>query len=165
MFYTDVESARWQYSINVVISTDIDILPMGTSDLPRHRIIKSLPLLQTEKIPDAAVLVWERMADQIISIVGEGGFNTLYSRSLILTQSSYFWLEFDPHTTQTGPRFAELKMCLERQTPEHARAANLLLLITFTDILASLIGEQLTTRILHLAWDNDAADSQSREIK
>ena len=138
---------------------------MGTSDLLRHQIIRSLPLLQTERIPDAAVLIWEQMAAQIISIVGEGGFNSLFSRSLILTQSTYFWLEFDPQTTPNGHRFAELKMCLERQTPEHARAANLLLLITFTDILASLIGERLTTSILRLAWGYDAANSAGKEIK
>jgi hypothetical protein len=138
---------------------------METSDLLRHQIIKSLPLLQTEKIPDAAVFVWEQMATQIISIVGEGGFNSLYSRSLALTQSTFFWLEFDPHSTQTDHRFAELKMCLERQSPAHANEANLLLLITFTDILASLIGEQLTTSILSLAWDYDAADSAGKEIK
>jgi hypothetical protein len=143
----------------------IDILLMGTSDLLRHQIIKSLPLLQTESISEGAVLIWEQMATQIVSIVGEGGFNSLYSRSLALTQSAYFWLEFDPHTTQTEQRFSELKMCLERQTPEHASAANLLLLITFTDILASLIGERLTTSILRLAWENDAADSDSKEIK
>jgi hypothetical protein len=138
---------------------------MGTSDLLRHQIIRNLPLLQTERIPDAAVLIWEQMAAQIISIVGEGGFNVLYSRSLILAQSTYFLLEFDPHTTQTGPRFAELKTCLERQTPEHAREANVLLLITFTDILASLIGERLTTRILRLAWGYDAANSAGKETK
>ena len=49
-------------------------------------------------------------------------------------------------------------MCLERQTPAQASEANRLLLITFTDILASLIGEQLTTSILRLAWANDASD-------
>jgi hypothetical protein len=138
---------------------------METSDLLRHQIIKSLPLLHTEKISDAAVFVWEQMATQIISIVGEGGFNSLYSRSLALTQSTFFWLEFDPHSSQTERRFEELKMCLERQTSKHAREANFLLLITFTDILASLIGEQLTTSILRLAWDYDAADSAGKEIK
>jgi hypothetical protein len=138
---------------------------MGTSDLLRHQIIRSLPLLQTERIPDAAVLIWEQMAAQIISIVGEGGFNSLYSRSLVLARSTYSWLEFDPQTTPNGQRFAELKMCLERQTPEHASAANLLLLITFTDILASLIGERLTTRILRLAWGYDAANSAGKETK
>lgn len=43
-------------------------------------------------------------------------------------------------------------MSLEGQAPAQASEANSLLMITFTDILASLIGEQLTTSILRLAW-------------
>ena len=46
-------------------------------------------------------------------------------------------------------------MSLEGQTPVQAGEANSLLLISFTDILASLIGEQLTTRILCLAWGSE----------
>ncbi len=138
---------------------------MDTSKLTRHQLIKNLPQLQSGNIPEAAVLVWKQMANEIISIVGEGGFNTLYSRSLILSQSTYFWLESDPHAPQAGHPFEELRRSLERQTPEHAREANLLLLTTFTDILASLIGEQLTSSILRLAWRYDAADSAGKETK
>jgi hypothetical protein len=46
-------------------------------------------------------------------------------------------------------------MSLEGQTPAQASEANRLLLITFTDILAALIGEQLTTSILRLAWGSE----------
>lgn len=138
---------------------------METNNLPRHRIIKSLLLLQAEKNSEGAVLVWEQLAGEIISIVGEGGFISLYARSLTITQASYSWLEFDPYTAQSGQRFAELKMCLERHTPGQAMEANLQLLITFTDILGALIGEQLTTSILRLAWGYDAADSASKEKK
>ena len=56
-------------------------------------------------------------------------------------------------------------MSLEGQTPVQASEANSLLLITFTDILASLIGEQLTTRILCSAWGNDAQDRPDKEFK
>jgi hypothetical protein len=38
----------------------------------------------TGKVADAAIKVWEQMAIQIISIVGEDGFNALYARSLFL---------------------------------------------------------------------------------
>ena len=138
---------------------------METSDLLRHQIINSLPLLRTEMITDGATFIWEQMATQIISIVGEGGFNSLYLRSLDLTRSKFPWLDFDLHPAQAGQRFAELRMCLEKQTPEQAREANLLLLTTFTDILGSLIGEQLTTRILRLAWGIDAAESPGKEKK
>ena len=34
--------------------------------------------------------------------------------------------------------------------------ANLKLLLTFTDVLVMLIGEQLTFRILKTAWENDS---------
>ncbi len=41
------------------------------------------------------------------------------------------------------------------------REANRLLLIIFTDILASLIGEQLTTQMVRLAWGNNNIQDRS----
>ena len=108
---------------------------------------------------DAAIKLWEQMATQIISIVGEDGFNSLYTRSLFLNQTTFPWLAASQLAPQTEQRFAELKASLEGQTPAQASEANSLLLITFTDILASLIGEQLTTRILGLAWGTDISHS------
>jgi hypothetical protein len=106
----------------------------------------------TEKAADAAIKLWEQMAVQIISIVGEDGFDSLYARSIFLSRSTFPWLTASPLPPPTDHRFAELKAGLEGQAPAQASEANSLLLITFTDILASLIGEQLTTRILRLAW-------------
>jgi len=58
---------------------------MQTSDLLRYQIIKSLMAQHTEKVADAAIDLWDQMATQIISIVGESGFNSLYVRSVFLT--------------------------------------------------------------------------------
>jgi hypothetical protein len=120
----------------------------------------------TEKVADAAIRIWEQMAIQIISIVGEDGFNSLYARSIFLCQPRFPWL---PPTSLPAPqidqRFAGLKTTLEEQAPAQATEANSLLLITFTDILASLIGEQLTTRILRLAWDTDIWNSTTKEFQ
>jgi hypothetical protein len=124
---------------------------MATSDLPRHPLIKHLMAPHGESVADASIILWERMAAEIVSIVGEEGFNSLYARSLFLSHASFPWLaaNLPPKAEQ---RFAELKAKLEGQAPEQAREANTLLLINFTDVLASLIGESLTTRILNLAW-------------
>jgi len=138
---------------------------MENSDLPRHQIIKNLMSPHPEKVADAAINLWERMATRIISIVGEGGFNSLYARSLFLTQSTFPWLVTGPLSPQTDHRFSELKKSFEGQSPVQANEANSLLLITFTDILASLIGEQLTTHILRSAWGNDASDRVGEEFK
>ena len=119
----------------------------------------------TEKVADAAIDLWELMATQIISIVGEDGFNSLYARSVFLAQPTFPWLAANPLPPQADQRFAELKKRLEGQTPSQAREANSLLLLTFTGILAALIGEPLTTRILSSAWGDDASYSTSKEFK
>lgn len=138
---------------------------MENLSLLRHRIINHLTAKRTEKVADAAVILWEQMAAQIILIIGQGGFNSLYGRSLFLTQSTFPWLSADSTASQTGQRFAELKKSLEGQSLMQARKANSLLLITFTDILASLIGEQLTTNILRSSWGNGALASSDKEFK
>ncbi|OGS98878.1 MAG: hypothetical protein A3K04_11690 [Gallionellales bacterium RBG_16_56_9] len=137
---------------------------METGSLLRHQIIKSLMAQHTEEVADVAINLWEQMATQIISIVGEAGFNSLYARSIFLTQSTYPWLAASSLSPQTDQRFAELKTSFEGQTPAQASDANSLLLITFTDILAALIGEQLTTRILRSAWGNDLWDRAGKEL-
>lgn len=122
-------------------------------------------LQHPEKVADTAINLWEQMATQIISVVGEGGFNSLYARSVFLAQSTFSWLAVGSLSAQSDDRFAELKMSFEGQKPEQVGEANSLLLITFTDILASLIGEQLTTSILRSAWGFDASNRADKEFK
>jgi hypothetical protein len=138
---------------------------MENSGLLRHQIINNLIDQRTEKVADAAVILWEQMATQIILIIGQGGFNSLYERSLFLTQSTFPWFSANSTTSPLGQRFADLKKCFEGQPPVQAREANSLLLITFTDILASLIGEQLTTSILRSSWGNSALVGPGKEFK
>jgi len=138
---------------------------MKTSELLRHQIIKRLMAQNTEKVVDASITLWEQIATQIISIIGESGFNSLYARSVFLTQSTFSWLATGPLSPQADQRFAGLKMSLEGKTPAQASEANCLLLTTFTDILVSLIGEPLTTNILRSAWSNNASDSDDKEFK
>jgi hypothetical protein len=114
---------------------------------------------------DAAIHLWEQLATQIIIIVGEDGFNSLYTRSLFLSQSKFPCLVPSPQAPQADHRFAGLRTSLEGQTPAQASEANSLLLITFTDILASLIGEQLTTFILGLAWGIETRIALARSFK
>jgi hypothetical protein len=138
---------------------------METRDHPRYQLIERLMARNNDKIADTAIDLWEQMATQIISIVGEDGFNSLYARSVFLVQPTFPWLAANSPPSQIDQRFAELKKCLEGQTPSQAREANNLLLLTFTGILAALIGEPLTTRILRSAWGNDASFSTGKEFK
>lgn len=137
---------------------------MESSGLPRHHIIENLVAPSTENVADAAIDFWEQMATQVISIVGVGGFDSLYARSVFLVQATFPWLEASSLSPRTDHRFAGLKASLEGRTPAQARAANSLLLITFTNILASLIGEGLTTNILRSAWGDSASNRTGKEV-
>ncbi len=138
---------------------------METSDLPRQQLIIKLTEQHSEKTADVAINLWEQMATQIISLVGEEGFNSLYTRSIFLARSSFPVLEACEPMPQASHRFAQLKTDFARQTPAEVCAINRLLLITFTNILATLIGEQLTTTILLLAWSNGASEKAVKEHK
>ncbi len=137
---------------------------MESAALLRQQIIASLMAQQPGNIADAAMDLWEKLADEIISIVGEAGFNSLYERSVHLAQPTFPWLPPCPSPPQTHHRFAELRTRLADQTPAHARAANSLLLTSFADILASLIGEQLTANILRSAWGDLASVPSAKEF-
>lgn len=137
---------------------------MQTRDLLRHQLIKRLTTQRNEKGADAAVDLWTQMAAQLILIIGAGGFDSLYARTVFLSQSTYSWLAADSVAPQTDQRFACLKDGLQAQSATLAREANCRLLITFTDILASMIGENLTIRILDSAWHIDTPDTADKEI-
>ena len=139
---------------------------METSELLRQQLVKRrMALPSEEEVAVTAIDLWEQMAAQIISIIGEGGFDSLYLRSVFLTQSTYPWLAVVLPQSKTDQRFKDLQISFEGQAPEQAKAANSLLLINFTDILASLIGEQLTIRLLRSAWGEDPSEKPGKELQ
>jgi hypothetical protein len=139
---------------------------METSELLRQQLVKRRMSQPTEEeVAVTAIDLWEKISTQIISIIGEGGFDSLYMRSVCLTQSTYPWLAAVSLPPQADHRFEKLKISFEGQTPEQAKAANSLLLITFTDILASLIGEQLTIRLLRSALGEDPSERPGKEFQ
>jgi len=136
----------------------------GNPPLLRHQIIESLTAPHTEKTAEAAIVLWEQMATQIIAIIGAGGFNSLYTRSLFLTQSGFPWLTGCELSLPVDQRFTALKKCLKEQSPADAIKANNQLLCTFTDILVALIGEDLTSSILRSAWGDHAPAQDQQEV-
>ncbi len=138
---------------------------MDNKDLHRHQLIKNLTAQHSEKAADTAIILWGQIATKIISIIGERGFKSLYVRSIFLNSSKFPWLASYNPKSETNNQFTELKICFEMQTPAQIKEVNNQLLITLTDILASLIGEPLTTNILCMAWGDVASDFVTKELK
>ena len=137
---------------------------MTTIDPQRHQMIKGAVMQRPEAIADVSIYLWEQLAHELISIIGEGGFQSLFKRSLHLTSATFPWMKISTPLSQNGARFAGLKNCLEGQNSAEAGEASTALLITFIDILALLIGELLTSSILRLAWGDDALDTVVKEL-
>jgi hypothetical protein len=127
-------------------------------------MIESIIRQQSEMIDVNPIDSWEQMATEIISIVGEGGFASLYTRSLLLSKASFPWLESGINTAQNPAYFHALKETYAVQQPGQVKAANRLLLTTFTGILQSLIGEQLTLSILRSAWKSNVPVHTNKEL-
>ena len=131
----------------------------------QHKLIQSLMARSREGGGEDDILaIWEPLATEVVSIVGEAGFNSLYARSIYITEKNCPWYVLPTQVPSTSERFIEIKMNFERLSSAQFNEANSLLLITFIDILASLIGEQLTLRILYSAWSRHISDIADKEL-
>lgn len=132
---------------------------MVTDEARRQQLIQSAMANSIGEVPDVAIQLWHLLSSQLISIIGEGGFNSLYDRSLYLTRAAFPWLAVSEPSRPVECRFSELKVCLGRAEAVEASKASHMLILTFTTILASLIGEHLTIDILGFAWGNHPSES------
>jgi len=165
MPYTKAVLKQRLYSPTSLYRPLIAFMLMETPDFLRQQIVKCYMAKSAEEFQNAAIDSWDRIATQIIAVVGEGGFNSLFARSVFLTEYTFPWLAAVLLSPQDDYRFAKLKMSFEGQTLEDAKASNSLLLITFTDIMASLIGEHLTIRLMRSAWGEDPSEKPGKELQ
>ena len=117
--------------------------------------------------PAAVVTVtvrsWSQLLPKLTLIIGEGGFRPLYSRSVRLAALQFPWLEHQLLEPSSTNRFRGLQTRLEAVDIAEARLASALQFKLFLGMLASLIGEQLTARILESAWPVKAAQAIQKD--
>ena len=136
---------------------------MQSSDPARKELVLRL-LAQNEDVAYASSHLWERLAIELVGIVGESGFNLLFARSIHSCRAEFPWLAVSQPWRQPDSRFTALEDSLHGKAPDSARLASAALFLTFTDVLASLIGEPLTIRILHSAWDEPVPGNAGKEF-
>ena len=129
---------------------------MAKTGAPRHEIIRTAILQRPDATAKVTAALWTPLATEITSIIGKGGFDSLYSRCIYLVAVKFPWLALSLSTQPANSRFADLQTTLEGRDAAEAGEASIALLITFLDILATLIGESLTSTILRSAWGDDA---------
>lgn len=136
---------------------------MATDDDTPRAIIGHALSRNPDAIVNTSIQLLELLANSLIGIIGEQGFETLLFRSVHRVNLEFPWMMFDPRAQPADPEFNLLRRCFEGQDPVQAKAASTLLFNSFIDILALLIGEHLTMLILHAALGRVGAEKISKE--
>lgn len=137
---------------------------METTENSRRQLIASALTQHPDTVAQTTIRLWRQLAPELISIIGEGGFQPLYARSIRLACRHYPWMAHDPVKPAGQDSFSELQACLQGQDRAQARLASLALFTIFLDVLASLIGEELTSHLLHSAWSNETSKTPAKDL-
>ncbi|TXF98538.1 hypothetical protein [Massilia arenae] len=107
---------------------------------------------------------WRHLADQLGPLIGDSGFCALYGRACRLVGPEFKWLAETPPCKTRDSQITALDELLASVAPDHAQAAHAALLKTFTELLASLIGQALARRLLDAAA-RDGEEKNAQEHK
>jgi hypothetical protein len=132
---------------------------MITSDgsLRRAAIRRTLsPVAECGSDADCVVEItidtWRQLAGHLTPVIGARGVDVLFKRSLHVTSRDYPWLARAGEGGDVAAQSAVLRARFEARDPATAVAASYALLVTFTELLAGMIGGSLTDRLLDPVW-------------
>jgi hypothetical protein len=132
-------------------------MPPGNSDLLREAIRTSLEpragsVSDANTTSEAAATTWRRVEAQLVPVIGTRGVDVLFRRAVHQTTTAFPWLAVAVDRGGSAGPLPSLMACLAAQHTGTAQEAAFTLLLTFTELLATLIGESLTERLLAPVW-------------
>jgi len=132
-------------------------MPTTDSELRREAIRRTLAR-RAGGTPDASSVakatlgIWHQVSARLAPVIGARGVDALFSRSLQLTSAAFPWLAIIGENMESADLLANIETRLAWREPETALEVSYTLLVTFTELMATLIGESLTGRLLDPVW-------------
>jgi hypothetical protein len=115
-------------------------------------------------IAEATISTWHQAAVRLAPLIGTQGVQVLFRRSLHLTSAAIPWIAMNPHDESNSALLASLQARLADREAIAAIEAGQALLVNFTDLLAALIGESLTERLLAPVWTPPSPESEQENV-
>ena len=100
----------------------------------------------------AVARTWQRMAAQLEPVIGVRGVAVLLNRALHLTGKNFHWLAQSMPLEAGADPVPHLQSWFANGNAKDVAEAGCALLVTYTELLAGLIGEALTERLLASVW-------------
>jgi hypothetical protein len=125
----------------------------------RLALVPRADLPEADATAQAAAVTWRLVAAQLTPVIGARGLEVLFGRALHMTSAAFPWLAVSTDRGGSDGPLPTVALCLARQDPATAAEASYKLLLTFTELLTTLIGESLTRRLLAPVWANPSLPS------
>ena len=109
---------------------------------------------------EATLGAWQDVAVRLSPVIGAGGVDALFRRSLYLASATYSWMASAEDDENSAEVLASFKKRLAARETTVSAEAGCILLETFTELLEALIGNSLTERLLNPVWDETTAPDE-----
>jgi hypothetical protein len=132
----------------------------------RHAIMPGV-VTGSDPVSVAAALaaLYGALARHLEPLMGTRAVQAIYARSVDLATSEAPWIAAAAGVHDGAGPVEALRDCLEHQAPSTATDGTRVLLVTFVELLARLIGEGLTTRLMAQAWPHAFPDDAGQKAK
>lgn len=117
-----------------------------------------------DTVAEATFIIWNLVATQLTPVIGTKGVDILFRRSLHLTSFSFPWLAMTDEYEDTPSLLSSTKARLANRETSDSTEAGCTLLITFTELLKTLIGESLTGRLLGKIWVSPSPTTKQENL-
>ena len=134
-----------------------------TEDTPLRKAVVTMITRRAGFSADATVVAaaarraHEDLAAALVPLISQAGVDTLVARALHLAAKEYPWGV--ARNEKPAEPFGRVSLWLEGQDQTVATDAAAAIFTRFATLLATLIGEPLTTHYLRKAWPDGFADS------
>lgn len=142
----------------------------ANSHLSKHRgRVREMFAKAETSVAQTNLLLWQSLAMELVSIVGDAGFQSLYQRCLHRIQGQHSSLLIDSLVLPSHPpantddQFQHMYQQFQLYSEQDALILSLSLFDCFIELLSSLIGEELCNVILLSAWPAVGSGSEPHE--
>lgn len=103
-------------------------------------------------VAETALVLWQKVTAALEPVIGSRGVEALFNRALQLTSTSFPWLSAARPQADAERALTSIQECLATRDAAMALEASITLMVTLSDLLATLVGTSLTRRLLGPVW-------------
>ncbi|MBE0598929.1 MAG: hypothetical protein IH614_16865 [Desulfuromonadales bacterium] len=110
-------------------------------------------------VAEATTSTWCQIAALLTPVLGTRGVDVIFRRALYLTGKAFPWLASGEKGGDSAALLIRLKARLAGQSADTAAEAACALLVTFMELLTTLLGESLTEHLMGPVWTSPSPPS------